>query len=125
MKLSSKELGRYGEEIAIKVLREKKITPVFTNWICPIGEIDIIGRENSTLVFIEVKTRYDNSFSRKHLLDTVHVKKRRKLSVLSEVFLKQHYQTKKWPSYRVDIIGILINKENKSPTFVTHLKGAI
>jgi putative endonuclease len=125
VKLSSKELGRYGEEIAIKVLQEKKITPIFTNWTCTIGEIDIIGRENNTLVFIEVKTRYDNTFSRKHLLDAIHSKKRRKLSVLSEVFLKQHYHAKKWPPYRIDIIGILISEENKSPTFVTHLKGAI
>jgi putative endonuclease len=125
VKLTSKDLGRYGEEIAIKVLQEKKITPVFTNWKCTIGEIDIIGRENNTLVFIEVKTRYDNMFSRKHILDAIHSKKKRKLAVLSEVFLKKHYQTKKWPHHRIDIIGILINKENKSPTFVTHLKGAI
>lgn len=96
-----------------------------TNWTCFAGEIDIIGRENNDLVFVEVKTRYDTPFSRKHLTDSINFQKKKKLKTLSQLFLKKYYFNTKWPNYRIDLIGLLIGKDDEKLTYVKHIQGAI
>lgn len=123
--LTTRELGTHGEQIAVNFLKEKHITPLFKNWSCSFGEIDIVCREKDTVVFVEVKTRYDSWFARKHLLETIHKKKQRKLSGLAEIFMKQHYRGKRFPDFRIDVIGILIDKETGKTNAITHLKAAI
>jgi putative endonuclease len=123
--LSTKELGTYGEKIAVDFLKEKRITPLFKNWSCTYGEIDIVCREDDRIVFVEVKTRYDSSFSRRYLFETIHRKKQKKLDALAQIFMKKHYYHRKWPDFRIDVVGVLVNKSDGSIVSVTHLKGAI
>ncbi len=56
-KLSNKELGKIGEEMAIAFLRQKGLQILDTNWHFQHLEIDIIAQEKNMLVFVEVKTR--------------------------------------------------------------------
>lgn len=51
------ELGKLGEEVAIKYLQEKGYTIVEHNWFYDKYEIDIIARNGEWIVFVEVKTR--------------------------------------------------------------------
>ncbi|MGE5254507.1 MAG: YraN family protein, partial [Planctomycetaceae bacterium] len=46
-------LGRKGEELAITQLKALKYKILERNFKCALGEIDIIARDKSTLVFIE------------------------------------------------------------------------
>ena len=51
------ELGKRGEELAQKMLREKGYEIVETNWRFDKDEIDIVAREGNELIIVEVKTR--------------------------------------------------------------------
>lgn len=51
------DLGRLGEEVALKHLREKGFTIRNTNWRFGKDEIDIIAEKDEYLVIVEVKTR--------------------------------------------------------------------
>ena len=50
-------LGRYGEELAARYLRERGLRVLERNWRCPEGEIDIVALDGDCLVVCEVKTR--------------------------------------------------------------------
>jgi putative endonuclease len=51
------ELGRLGEVLAADYLESVGIRVVERNWRCPQGEIDIVARDGTALVVVEVKTR--------------------------------------------------------------------
>jgi len=55
-------LGRAGEERAVKHLTSLGYEVIERNYRCHHGEIDIVARDGSTLVFIEVKTRRSREF---------------------------------------------------------------
>ena len=50
-------LGRVGEAMALRHLRDDGFTILDRNWRCTMGEIDIVARDGDTLVICEVKTR--------------------------------------------------------------------
>ncbi len=51
------KLGRRGETLAAKLLTAQGCELVAKNWRCAAGELDLVFRDGSTLVFTEVKTR--------------------------------------------------------------------
>ena len=51
------EIGKLGEDLAIKYLKEKGYEIIERNFRCKQGEIDIIAKAKEEYVFIEVKTR--------------------------------------------------------------------
>ena len=51
------ELGRKGEEAAVRFLVRRGYDIVERNWTCIAGEADIIALDGDTVVFVEVKTR--------------------------------------------------------------------
>ncbi len=56
-KTHNKELGRKGEEAAVRFLVRRGYDIVERNWTCIAGEADIIALDGDTVVFVEVKTR--------------------------------------------------------------------
>ncbi len=50
-------LGRRGESLACRLLEESGCTILARNWRCAAGELDIVARDGTTLVFAEVKSR--------------------------------------------------------------------
>ena len=53
----NQELGRRGEDAAVRFLERRGFDVLERNWTCSAGEADIIAHDEKTLVFIEVKTR--------------------------------------------------------------------
>jgi putative endonuclease len=51
------ELGRLGEQEAVRLLRPRGYRVLQRNYRTPFGEIDLIARQGGTLCFIEVKSR--------------------------------------------------------------------
>ena len=80
-------LGKRGEELAIGHLKALKYRILERNFKCRLGEIDIIARDKSTLVFIEVKTRATKDFGGPAA--AVHERKQRQLSKVALVYLTQ------------------------------------
>lgn len=61
-----RNLGRRGEDLAHRYLRSRKYVVVARNYRAASGargEIDIIARDGTELVFVEVKTRRSNEIS--------------------------------------------------------------
>ena len=52
-----KNLGDFGEQAAATHLIKRGYTLLLRKWRCPAGEIDLLMRDGSTLVFVEVRTR--------------------------------------------------------------------
>lgn len=51
-------LGKKGEKIAARLLRNKGYDIILKNYDSPRGQIDLIARDGRILCFVEVKTRY-------------------------------------------------------------------
>ncbi len=76
------EIGKLGEELAVKYLEKEKYEIIERNFECKQGEIDIIAKDKTELVFIEVKTRTNNIYGTpieavninktKHLIKTIN-----------------------------------------------------
>jgi len=62
--MKRKNLGRLGENLAVKHLKKSGYQILDRNFRFQFGEIDIIAKEEKTLVFIEVKTRWSKNFGR-------------------------------------------------------------
>ena len=54
--------GKKGEDMVASFLRKKGCTVIKRNYSCRFGEIDIIAQKGELLLFVEVKTRQENSF---------------------------------------------------------------
>jgi len=59
---SSREKGAIGEEIARKFLRHEGFRILDANFHACSGEIDIIARDDRTIVFVEVKSALKGTF---------------------------------------------------------------
>ncbi|PZE55510.1 YraN family protein [Curtobacterium sp. MCPF17_047] len=53
--------GNAGEDHAVEWLERHGFSIIDRNWRCARGEVDIVAREDDTIVFIEVKTRTGQS----------------------------------------------------------------
>lgn len=60
--MSKQDLGKRGEELAVRYLRSHGYRILTRNFRSKFGEIDAIGLDGQTLVFIEVKTRWSKAF---------------------------------------------------------------
>ena len=85
--MDKKGLGKRGEELAIGFLKETGYRILMTNYVCKLGEIDIIARERDTLSFVEVKTRTSTLFGPPELSVTPF--KQMQLSRAALCFLKE------------------------------------
>ena len=99
-----KELGKKGEEIAIRFLKKKGYRILERNYVCKMGEMDIVAREKDTLAFVEVKTRTTTAFGPPQL--AVNLTKQMQLSKVALYFLKE----KKLEDVkaRFDVVAILL-----------------
>ena len=97
-----KTLGSKGEDIAVEFLRHKGFRILEKNYKTFVGEIDIIALDGETVVFIEVKTRANDSFG--YPFEAVHSKKRLKLRNLALLYMKK--QGKEIP-IRFDVLSIM------------------
>jgi putative endonuclease len=80
-------VGRRGEEAARAFLRRRGVRILAENFVCPAGEIDLIGREADTLVFIEVKARTSAAFGPPQL--AVHRRKQRQIIRVAQWYLAE------------------------------------
>lgn len=97
-------LGNKGEDLAAEFLKQKGCRIISRNFKTPMGEIDIIAQDGKTLVFVEVKTRTDNSFGRP--FEAVNRRKREKLRKVALCYLKH---IKRDVPARFDVLSIEVD----------------
>ncbi len=111
MQTERQQLGNWGEDKAVECLKGKKYKILDRNWRNKWGEIDIVAKdkESGTIVFVEVKTIYQNpSF---HPLDQVNPKKQRQLAKMAQLYLAKHKLSLDIPC-QIDIITVERQDEN-------------
>lgn len=80
-------LGRKGEAVARAHLARHGVRILAENYVCAAGELDLVGREGDTLVFIEVKTRTTQAFGAPQL--AVHWQKQQQIVKAAQWFLSE------------------------------------
>jgi len=107
--MQRKELGKQGEELALKFLKKRGYRILQRNYVCKMGEVDIIAKEGDTLTFIEVKTRTSTAFGPPQL--AVNPAKQMQLSKVALNFLKEnHLEDAK---ARFDVVAILLGPKGE------------
>ncbi len=107
--MEKKELGQKGEELAIGFLKKNGYRILQRNYVCKMGEMDIIAKEKDTLVFVEVKTRTSTTFGPPQL--AVHPKKQEQLSKVALTFLKEKRIEN--VKARFDVVAIVLGKKGE------------
>ncbi len=99
--------GKQGEALALAYLKEKGYEILATNWRYRRSEIDIIAKDQKTLVFIEVKTRSSDYFGKPEV--AVTERKKQLLIDAGTAYMQEIMHT--W-EIRFDIIAIVLRSEN-------------
>jgi putative endonuclease len=94
--------GKKGEEIAVRHLQKLGYRIMERNYRCPLGEIDIVARDNNTIVFVEVKSRKTEEFGDPEL--AVGKMKQRKLTLISLYYLAQKNDSQ--VEARFDVVAV-------------------
>ena len=82
------EKGKKGEDIACVFLEKNGIKIIKKNYFTKYGEIDLIGIQNSTIIFIEVKLRTNNNFG--YPAESINFNKKKKIYNAAEIFLLEN-----------------------------------
>ena len=112
-KYNKRTVGSDYEQLAAEYLISKGHTIIKRNFRTCYGEIDIISRDASTLVFTECKYRSNKKYG--CAIEAVNLQKQRKISRVALYFCTK-YGYNDFPC-RFDVIGIEDNN-------ITHIKNA-
>ncbi len=113
--MNNRVTGQDKENIAVNYLKNKGYFIIQTNFRVRQGEIDIVARDGSTIVFVEVKYR---STSRSgNPLEAVNITKQRKISKAALFYLNKNKISPDNTPIRFDVIGILGEQ-------ITHIENA-
>ena len=111
-----KKLGNRGEKIAANFLRKRGYRIIEKNYHSRLGEIDIVARENDSVVFVEVKTRRSTDFGLPE--EALSYDKRRRLSKVAMGYLA--HRRIQDTNCRFDVVSILM--DDKKVRKVKHIK---
>jgi putative endonuclease len=111
VKLMKKALGQKGEALAMEILKQSGYKIIEKNFICKIGEIDIIALDKETLAFIEVRSRKETTYGIP--LETVTYPKQRKIRQVAQYYLVKN---KLEDNYcRFDVVSIIWGNTYQQP----------
>ncbi len=133
MKLTAKEIGNFGEDIAEKYLKKRFWRIISRNFKARGGEIDIIAYRFGVLAFVEVKTRTNELYGKpsdavdgeklyrirnaaRQFQEIYHVGSKIELTNLFGVEARKKIYKK-----RIDVIEIYLSK-NKQIEKINHIK---
>ena len=108
--------GKKGEIIAVNYLKKQGYKILETNYKNKVGEIDIIAKDGSYLVFIEVKTRTSSMFG--DPLEVIDEQKQYKIRQVATMYLMKTNQLE--TPVRFDAIAILGDEDHE----IRHIKDA-
>ena len=111
--MHNREKGNVYEQYAVNYLESKGHRILARNYRSRFGEIDIISRQNSYIIFHEVKYRKNNQYG--YPAESVTSSKQQKIRKTAEIFM---YQNRIDLFSRFDIIAI--DGNNK----ITHIENA-
>ncbi|MBW3627366.1 MAG: YraN family protein [Actinobacteria bacterium] len=103
MTRARRALGSAGEDLAAAEYERRGYEVLARNWRCREGELDLVLRSGSTVVFCEVKARSTLAFGSP--LEAVTAAKRRRIRLLATRWLQQ--SGVRAGELRFDVVGVL------------------
>lgn len=100
--------GTKGESMVARFLKGKGFSVIRRNYQCRFGEIDIIAEDNDNIIFVEVKTRKENTAI--PIEEAVDFKKRKRILLTAEDYLTKSTNEKQ-PRFDVALVTV---KQNQS-----------
>ena len=114
-----KLLGRWGEKRSERFLKRKGLKTLTRNFTCKTGEIDLVMVDaDRTIVFVEVKTRADESFGPSE--SAITTGKKAKMIRTARYFLAAN-EIEDRP-LRFDVVTLVLGIEG--PVQIRHYEGA-
>jgi len=104
------KLGQNGEKLACKYLKKQGYKHLLSNYQIEQGEIDLIMRQNQTIVFVEVKTRRNEDFVSGEAVVNYH--KQKHISLVARHFI--HTNNLHDHPCRFDVIAVVTADQGKS-----------
>lgn len=110
-------LGRYGEDLAARHLRDAGLIVIERNWRSRNGEVDIVALDGDILVICEVKTRTNERFGGP--VAAITSTKLSRLRRLAGEWIAAHPQPVS--GIRIDVVAIM--RPPKGAAQINHLVG--
>lgn len=110
--MSTRSLGSAGEESAVHYLMEHGFTVLGRNVYVGHHEIDILAKNETHLIFVEVKTRRQYPDTRTRFgrpADSVDARKRASLLAAVQAFLKAHPDEYRNLTPNIDIMEVYLD----------------
>lgn len=104
----NKEIGKLGEDIAAKHLKNNGYIVLKRNYRTKYGEIDIIARDEKYIVFVEVKTRKGVSFG--HPREAVDSYKQSRIKNMAILYMAQNKYI--GCGVRFDVVEIILDEND-------------
>jgi putative endonuclease len=99
--LSTSKKGAYYEDIVLQYLLDHGLVLKGRNYLCRLGELDLIMQDKEFLVVVEVRYRKNNLYG--CALESVTKGKQRKIIAAAQTYLQQ---SKIKSPVRFDVVGI-------------------
>ena len=96
------DLGKWGEDLAADYLRDKGYVIIDRDWKSGHHDLDIVAKEDETLVIVEVKTRRNRLFGNPE--EAVDYRKLRSLQMAINHYIKYRHIN---GDSRLDIITVV------------------
>ena len=103
VRTANRAIGDDAENLAFRYLKQHGLIPVHRNFACRLGELDLIMRDDSCLVIIEVRFRNHRSFVSAEL--TVDHRKQSKIVRTAAMFLAWNERFASMP-LRFDVVAV-------------------
>jgi len=104
-------IGKQAENQAAHFLKKQGLKVIANNVTYKIGEIDLIAKDQDTLVFIEVKYRKNNNYG--FAVEMVNTEKQNRIQKAALIWM-QTYNPKDQLPCRFDVIAISKNGTQKN-----------
>jgi putative endonuclease len=112
-KRGSQKIGKLGEDIACKFLKERGFTIRERNYRENWGEIDVIAEKKGVLHFLEVKTEKTRVAVESTLYrpeNKVDAKKIERLTRTIDTYMNNNKLDMEW---QIDVVSVVLNVEEK------------
>lgn len=120
--INSKKMGNWAEQLAFDWLSARGLQAQARNFHCRYGEIDLIMKDDTCLVFIEVKYRKNSTYGSAE--DSITSKKCQRLTASAETYLLTKGLSNN-AEIRFDAIAISPNKESDLDCTINWIKNIL
>ncbi len=109
------KIGLDGEKRVANYLRKQGFSIVKRNYVCRYGEIDIVAENDEYILFVEVKTRKENSMVSG--VEAVDAFKQRRVTLAANDYIVKT-ENEKQP--RFDIAEVVVSKKEDELKYKLH-----